>query len=50
MPGMSRETKFRKDVEKYTDVIFINIDRGISGLQIREYGRRDPSRWPHGTL
>jgi hypothetical protein len=21
-----------------------------SGLEIREYGRRDPSRWPHGTL
>jgi hypothetical protein len=22
----------------------------ISGLEIREYGRRDPSRWPHGIL
>jgi hypothetical protein len=21
-----------------------------SGLEIREYGRRDPSRWPRGTL
>jgi hypothetical protein len=21
-----------------------------SGLESREYGRRDPSRWPHGTL
>jgi hypothetical protein len=21
-----------------------------SGLECREYGRRDPSRWPHGTL
>jgi hypothetical protein len=21
-----------------------------SGLEIQEYGRRDPSRWPHGTL
>jgi hypothetical protein len=21
-----------------------------SGLEIREYGRRDPSRWPYGTL
>jgi hypothetical protein len=21
-----------------------------SSLEIREYGRRDPSRWPHGTL
>jgi hypothetical protein len=21
-----------------------------SGLEIREYGRRDPSRWPQGTL
>jgi hypothetical protein len=21
-----------------------------SGLEIREYGSRDPSRWPHGTL
>jgi hypothetical protein len=21
-----------------------------SGLNIREYGRRDPSRWPRGTL
>jgi hypothetical protein len=21
-----------------------------SGLEIREYGRRDPSCWPHGTL
>jgi hypothetical protein len=21
-----------------------------SGLEIREYGRRDSSRWPHGTL
>jgi hypothetical protein len=21
-----------------------------SGLEIREYGRRDPSRWPHDTL
>jgi hypothetical protein len=20
------------------------------GLEIREYGRRDPSLWPHGTL
>jgi hypothetical protein len=20
------------------------------GLEIREYGRRDPSRWPRGTL
>jgi hypothetical protein len=23
---------------------------GGSGLEIREYGRRDPSRWPHGNL
>jgi hypothetical protein len=22
----------------------------FSGLEIREYGRRDPSRWPRGTL
>jgi hypothetical protein len=22
----------------------------LSGLEIREYGRRDPSRWPRGTL
>jgi hypothetical protein len=22
----------------------------VSGLEIREYGRRDPSRWPRGTL
>jgi hypothetical protein len=21
-----------------------------SGIEIREYGRRDPSRWPRGTL
>jgi hypothetical protein len=21
-----------------------------SGLESREYGRRDPSRWPRGTL
>jgi hypothetical protein len=21
-----------------------------SSLEIREYGRRDPSRWPRGTL
>jgi hypothetical protein len=21
-----------------------------SGLESREYGRGDPSRWPHGTL
>jgi hypothetical protein len=21
-----------------------------SGLEIREYGRKDPSRWPRGTL
>jgi hypothetical protein len=21
-----------------------------SGLESQEYGRRDPSRWPHGTL
>jgi hypothetical protein len=24
--------------------------RSGSGLEIREYGRRDPSRWPRGTL
>jgi hypothetical protein len=24
--------------------------RGGCGLEIREYGRRDPSRWPRGTL
>jgi hypothetical protein len=24
--------------------------RGGSGLEIREYGRRDPPRWPRGTL
>jgi hypothetical protein len=24
--------------------------RSSSGLEIREYGRRDPSRWPRGTL
>jgi hypothetical protein len=23
---------------------------GCSGLDSREYGRRDPSRWPRGTL
>jgi hypothetical protein len=23
---------------------------GGSGLESREYGRMDPSRWPHGTL
>jgi hypothetical protein len=22
----------------------------VSGLENREYGRRDPSRWPRGTL
>jgi hypothetical protein len=22
----------------------------VSGLEIRKYGRRDPSRWPRGTL
>jgi hypothetical protein len=22
----------------------------LSGLEIRKYGRRDPSRWPRGTL
>jgi hypothetical protein len=28
------------------------LDRksSVSGLEIREYGRRDPSRWPHGTF
>jgi hypothetical protein len=28
------------------------LDRKISGsgLENREYGRRDPSRWPRGTL
>jgi hypothetical protein len=24
--------------------------RSRSGLEIREYGRRNPSRWPRGTL
>jgi hypothetical protein len=24
--------------------------RSDPGLEIREYGRRDPSRWPRGTL
>jgi hypothetical protein len=22
----------------------------FGGLEMREYGRRDPSRWPHGTF
>jgi hypothetical protein len=28
------------------------LDRksSVSGLESREYGRRDPSRWPRGTL
>jgi hypothetical protein len=25
-------------------------ESSASGLEIREYGRRDPSRWPRGTL
>jgi hypothetical protein len=29
--------------------LFGRISSG-SGLEIREYGRRDPSRWPRGTL
>jgi hypothetical protein len=28
----------------------LEIKNSGSGLEIREYGRRDPSRWSHGTL
>jgi hypothetical protein len=28
----------------------LEIKRSGSGLKIREYGRRDPSCWPRGTL
>jgi hypothetical protein len=36
----------------FTDIININAMNRMcdSGLEIREYGRRDTSRWPRGTL
>jgi hypothetical protein len=30
--------------------VFLYTKTSISGLEIREYGRRDPSRWPRGIL
>jgi hypothetical protein len=30
--------------------VLLGRNSSISGLEIREYGRRDPSRWPRGTL
>jgi hypothetical protein len=30
--------------------IYVNIWIQMTGLEIREYGRRDPSHWPRGTL
>jgi hypothetical protein len=29
---------------------FLTYDNVHSGVEIQEYGRRDPSRWPRGTL
>jgi hypothetical protein len=31
-------------------VLFYSEWKARSGLESREYGRRDPSRWPRGTL
>jgi hypothetical protein len=34
----------------WASVYFIRNALVLAGLEIREYGRRDPSRWPRGTL
>jgi hypothetical protein len=33
-----------------TEELLLEWKSSGSGLEIREYGRKDPSRWPHDTL
>jgi hypothetical protein len=47
------KVKSIKNACRRTAFLYTEFNHSImlnSGLEIREYGRRDPSRWPHGTL
>jgi hypothetical protein len=52
-PGFdSRRSDFLRSSESGTESTQPLLGRksSVSGLESREYGRRDPSRWPRGTL
>jgi hypothetical protein len=50
IPGTTRKEKNGVHSASWVQLMSYLIESSGSCLENREYGRRDPSLWPHGTL